>query len=200
MTHAFISKHIASLEYPWRPAWTANFLYPYHCNAQLTLTCKNSYDPANTLDDISGLHCWTLHESPQSRTHESKPFCEQSDPNQYVFLPWPFPSTLMLRFVYTAVAGACHEVLMYNLSPLGSLGCYQSHQPHGIAVASAQPKRPSDFAGQLSGCIVSSLSTNGLQIWCPWCRYAELVSTKSLLEGALNGRTMLFGDVHIFLG
>jgi hypothetical protein len=44
----------------------------------------------------------------------------------YVFLPWTFLSTLMLRFVCTTAAGAYHDVLMYN--PSGSLGCYQSHQ------------------------------------------------------------------------
>lgn len=41
----------------------------------------NSYDPANALDDIPGLH-WALHEFLQSRMHESEAFCDSSDPQK----------------------------------------------------------------------------------------------------------------------
>ncbi|KAG2743470.1 hypothetical protein P692DRAFT_20878483 [Suillus brevipes Sb2] len=55
-----------------------------------------------------------------------------------------------------------HSTLMLRFASLQDLLAAINRTKHGIAVASAHRKCPSDFAGQLAGCIVSSLSTNGL--------------------------------------
>ncbi|KAF9219377.1 hypothetical protein BS17DRAFT_424722 [Gyrodon lividus] len=135
-----------------------------------------SYDSANALDDIPGLH-WALHEFLHSRMLESEEYCHRIDPNN---------ERLYFATGYGMIQ--CVKGLM-SFEDKDLLAAI-NHTKRGNSIAAAHRKPAPSLAGRLAGYIVPGLNTSGPE-WIaqmtPVERHAELLYAESLYEKSLIG-------------